>query len=685
MRQVLILVVALSCTLTCRAQEKVASTFEDFRAVIEDGEAKAAPRRKATLAMGALMTPRSTAYLVARLEREYDESVRGAIVHGLANDPGGAGVEELLLRLAGDTSDRTLCAAASTHVWRLSIDWKQWYFDFFSARGTSRYHAGVIRAVAHGKRDGSHEFLRAICLKKRGLLGSHAIRYAAEALGIDAAYDDFIRPYLQPVTDEVMRMAAIIALGRARDGRFLSMLRKYSEVEHRRKQAATWMPLLAGMDDGRALAMILEIVEEPSPTSMTQFFVAARTMKSPVVLKWFRTKGAKHAQPLVRHVAVVSMREHPDSANVPVLARIADRGEGELAAAAIAALSRHERDAVEKTFVKLRRHRDPRKAADAMDAWYGVCGGESRFIADLVFHAGESRVWQLRVTAMELLRRKHVSAARYVFKKNARHSRAEVRIAAYEALTWSRDHETVDFLIAALDREEGRPLTHLIAALTNLTGTQWGHRVERWKEWWPKVRGGFELPARRDALKLASDDSTRYGFYGIGTDSKAVVFVVDISGSMAGRASTGTATRIVRAKAELIAAVRRFDETHRFNVIVYNGRPRAYSRQLVSCTEEERAKFEKWVNALRAGGATNLHDSLLAALRIEDVDTVFLLADGGANAGRVTELDLILDVIRRRNRFLRVTINAIGIGVAARMQSFIRDLAEQNRGSAVLL
>lgn len=683
MRPVLGIILALVTALDCPAQAG-GETLDSLRAVLMDGEAKPRARREAATTIGELGSAAAAACLVEAIDHVKDESVRAGIVHALALSPRGAGVEDLLLELAGELSDRTVCAAAVAHVWELSIDWRDWYRRFLRRKDTRRYHAAAIRAVAAGGCEGSREFLKALCLEERGALGAYAIRYAVEVYGVADAWDEFVAPYLIPVTDGTMRDAAIAALGRGKDPCFVAKLEKFTDVEQRRKQAATWIPLLAGIGNRKALAVIVEIVREPTAAAIDAFFAAGRRMRDPAVLEWFRSHGAKHESEVVRHVSVISMGAHPDRRNVGRLARIADRDADEVAAAAVVALSRHDRADCEKALRKLMRHRDPQRAADAMESWYGACGGDGAFVAELVFHAGESRSWHTRVAALRLLREKHTSAARPVMLKNARHRNDEVRIAAYEALTWSRTRETVDFLVEALDREKGRPLVHLIAALTNLTGTQWGDRIARWREWWPRVREGFELPPRGDGLKLAASDS-RYGFYGIGADSKAVVFVVDVSGSMSRRASTGTATRIVRAKSELIAAVRKFGPDHRFNVIVFNGRPRAYAPTLVECTPEERAKFEKWVNALRPGGSTNLHDSLAMALDIADVDTIFLLADGGANAGRVTDTRAILDTVRRRNRFRRITINAIGIGVAAGVREFIRDLAAQNWGTSALL
>jgi Mg-chelatase subunit ChlD len=159
-----------------------------------------------------------------------------------------------------------------------------------------------------------------------------------------------------------------------------------------------------------------------------------------------------------------------------------------------------------------------------------------------------------------------------------------------------------------------------------------------------------------------------------------VAFVIDVSGSMATR-GTGK-SKIQRAKDNLTSVLKSFRRDVRFNIISFHSTVRSFKNELVPAGKAQKGEALTWVGKLRATGATNIYDALVLALDLKDVDSVFLLSDGAPSAGEVVDMDEILRRITSMNRFRRVRINTIGIGVSGRTAKFMQDLAQENFGES---
>jgi predicted protein tyrosine phosphatase len=77
-------------------------------------------------------------------------------------------------------------------------------------------------------------------------------------------------------------------------------------------------------------------------------------------------------------------------------------------------------------------------------------------------------------------------------------------------------------------------------------------------------------------------------------------------------------------------------------------------------------------------GSTNIFDALEKAFTDQDVDTIYLLTDGEPSAGRIKDVESILDEIRRWNRTRQIVIHCIAIGIDSNL---CKRLAAENGGS----
>ncbi len=184
-------------------------------------------------------------------------------------------------------------------------------------------------------------------------------------------------------------------------------------------------------------------------------------------------------------------------------------------------------------------------------------------------------------------------------------------------------------------------------------------------------------------------------------------------------------TRLDLVREALKASLRALDEDQRFAVILFSDAagPLAFTRKPRRATRENVKRACKAVDALAAGGGTNLHRGLeigfgmteggvsLEHAFVEEahlltgLDTIFVLTDGEPNqdsyttpaapvpgrlppAGRIggafyAQSPNILRAVERMNLFRRAEIHCIGMGSSARR--LLRALAKQGHGEARFL
>ena len=138
---------------------------------------------------------------------------------------------------------------------------------------------------------------------------------------------------------------------------------------------------------------------------------------------------------------------------------------------------------------------------------------------------------------------------------------------------------------------------------------------------------------------------------------KSVVFVLDRSGSMAGK-------KIEQARKALIAVLNNLRDDDLFNIVVYDDRVESYKPELERFSSTSRAEAERYVANIREGGSTNIDGALKTALGMltsdERPNYVLFLTDGLPTAGETRELAIAQNA-KAANR-VKARIFAFGVG-----------------------
>jgi Ca-activated chloride channel family protein len=155
---------------------------------------------------------------------------------------------------------------------------------------------------------------------------------------------------------------------------------------------------------------------------------------------------------------------------------------------------------------------------------------------------------------------------------------------------------------------------------------------------------------------------------------KDVVFVIDVSGSMAG-------PKIEQARGALEFCLRRLNADDRFNVITFATSVDAFAPDLVPFTPGHLTRALRFVSRIEARGGTAIDRAMIAALagpESENPRRVVFLSDGEPTVGE-TNVDVILADAGDANRD-RARIFAFGVGHDVNTR-FLDRLAAENGGA----
>ena len=126
---------------------------------------------------------------------------------------------------------------------------------------------------------------------------------------------------------------------------------------------------------------------------------------------------------------------------------------------------------------------------------------------------------------------------------------------------------------------------------------------------------------------------------------KAVIFVLDRSGSMSGK-------KIEQARNALKFVLENLRDDDLFNIIAYDDRVETYKPELQRYSKDARVEAIRYVENIQPGGSTNIDDALKTALKQIKDDSrpnyVLFLTDGLPTAGETRET-AIADDARKAN------------------------------------
>ncbi len=145
----------------------------------------------------------------------------------------------------------------------------------------------------------------------------------------------------------------------------------------------------------------------------------------------------------------------------------------------------------------------------------------------------------------------------------------------------------------------------------------------------PKIEGGYFLLVA--GLPGESKDQ-RPGI------KREVTLVIDRSGSMAG-------PKMDQAKAAALQVLEGLEDGEAFNIIDFSTTVSLFSNQPVEKNSKSAAAARVYLDMMRAGGGTNIHDALVEALKTHEstegrLPIVLFLTDGLPTVGRTSEVDI---------------------------------------------
>jgi Ca-activated chloride channel family protein len=145
---------------------------------------------------------------------------------------------------------------------------------------------------------------------------------------------------------------------------------------------------------------------------------------------------------------------------------------------------------------------------------------------------------------------------------------------------------------------------------------------------------------------------------------KTVIFVLDRSGSMAGK-------KIEQARNALKTVLNNLRDEDLFNIVVYDDRVETFKSELERYSKARRDEAEHFVDNIREGGSTNIDSALKTALEmIPDSSRpsyVLFLTDGLPTAGETGELAIAEHCRHANSRRARIFCFGVGYDVNARL------------------
>ncbi len=312
----------------------------------------------------------------------------------------------------------------------------------------------------------------------------------------------------------------------------------------------------------------------------------------------------------------------------------------------------------------------------------------------------------------------------------------QVQSAAVTALASVREPTAVPALIQRM-REGGRLEEECADALFKITGMDFGTDADGWQKQWDRLSSipGWRIPTDEELAKRAAsrkkydaiygkrENTTAFG--GIPTTSTRILFIIDVSGSMADlvvekdKFDSGYPDyeKLTIVKTELVRTIEGLGDDTLFNIIAFARDLKPWKRDLVRANVVNRASAKSWVERLEpiggpeaqaaaaaglagsanlAAGKTNTFAALMAPFGVDPdkpdrnaeqkalenpIDTVFFLSDGRPSTGAHTDENVILDEVVRLNDRYKIVFHAIAIGDF--QKGFLKSLADQTGGTFV--
>ncbi|MGE0707310.1 MAG: VWA domain-containing protein [Planctomycetota bacterium] len=434
-----------------------------------------------------------------------------------------------------------------------------------------------------------------------------------------------------------------------------------------------WIPALARIGTRRAIDPVLDALEVVRQDPRT--WRVAREQLTGLqdanawarVLRVLREGKTVHARLFALEVVERRARAEDDA---ELLRLLAEKDEVPLRRRAVVALGARPRDAVVAALIAHMRARDADPGAEHQQCAVAL----ERLLGERLDRGEDYQArWK---GSLAKWREDQQALAR---------ERAAARTKAQTELLPTPDHPW-----AAAVKEQGaklyaKPLPEAEVLVQLVAGTKVSViGKDRATGWW-QVRAtvakatlqGFVTPAELAVeVPRPPANAPREGlqsYYGVPLLGKGIVFVFDISGSMA------ESKLLAGAKRELIRAIRRLPATTRFTIVAFAGGVWPWKQELVSAQKEEQEAAAAWVTKLKSHPDTSLDYALKRALGVPGVDTIVVLTDGYPYRKKhKIAAATILSLVEEANRELQARVSCFGFKGAN--HELLRSLAAATGG-----
>ena len=304
-------------------------------------------------------------------------------------------------------------------------------------------------------------------------------------------------------------------------------------------------------------------------------------------------------------------------------------------------------------------------------------------------------------------------------------SQTSVQVASCKALRAVRSKDAIAPLIDLLENGAGRVMDEVWPTLVEITDNQFNDNPDIWRNWWSVLHDNYEIPtasqiSKRRAERRAANAEYKSGkteatFMGVETSSRQIVFVIDVSGSMAEEIidkddfrerGFSEFTKLAVVREELTRSIEALGDDVLFNVFSFASKVYPWKKKSVKSNALNKKSAIAWVKKLiplgsssvkDEKGRTNSYGGLMAGLGVEIdpkkrkvvtggllndslfvADTIFFLSDGKPTAGLFIDNRDIEQAIQEVNKFRKVVIHTLAIGNFT--SGLLQNLASQNGG-----
>jgi len=436
--------------------------------------------------------------------------------------------------------------------------------------------------------------------------------------------------------------------------------------------------------DGKKAAMLLlGLLDENEFIMQVVATEVLKKFRSPEAIETILKKGFQGRKPLVRKwsaIALGYMEEPGPDVKDALLRALKKERDLDMRIALIRALGRQGVGAAGPIIMKFINDKDPRLR---MEAAYAISRIKPEGTLSALAGILDDPVWQVRVQAMERLKR-------------------------------FRDPRMVPLLLKRLPRENGRLREDILGKIVEMTREDFGLDYNRWESWWAEKGEAFiNNFGKKGPRSQYKKPTYAKGYFDISSYSKNYTMIIDLSKSMewgiVPAESYGygfdEVPRIDLAKKELVRLIKEMEEDTAFNIVHFKGIAESWKNNPTSATKQNKIEALEFVDKINVHQgdyvevriahlmwATNLYSAIDMVFKWAEssfkkrsytsaVDTIFLLTDGvPAGLDWITDRDAIEQVVRERNRYLKIRIHAISLTSDMKAPEFLRKLSAPTGG-----